>query len=113
MSNGPPLPMDLTGTIAKVSAVKYPITMNAIIPHPSGPGRPLVQINLSRVRELAALGLTVEQIADRIGVCRRTLFSRMSTDLQSVSQWTKDWQKQPNSQRAHCPTWRGKRTWVR
>ena len=54
--------------------------MNAIIPHPSGPGRPLVQINLSRVRELAALGLTVEQIADRIGVCRRTLFSRMSTD---------------------------------
>lgn len=32
------------------------------------------------MRELAALGLSAEQIADRLGISRRTLFSRMATD---------------------------------
>jgi hypothetical protein len=43
-------------------------------------GRPPLDIDLPAVRRLAGLGLTAQTIADRLGVSRRTLFSRLETD---------------------------------
>ncbi len=43
-------------------------------------GRPEKPIDPARVRDLAALGLSSEMIATRIGVARRTLFDRMERD---------------------------------
>jgi transcriptional regulator with XRE-family HTH domain len=43
-------------------------------------GRPRAEIDLDRVRELAGLGLTSEQIAARLGISRRTLFARLEED---------------------------------
>ena len=54
--------------------------MSAARPQPKSSGRPPAVIDLPRVRDLAALGLSAEKIADRLGVCRRTLFNRMATD---------------------------------
>lgn len=54
--------------------------MSHLLIEPRLSGRPPAAIDLHRVRDLAALGLSAEQIADRLGICRRTLFNRMATD---------------------------------
>jgi hypothetical protein len=43
-------------------------------------GRPVVDVDFEQVAELAKLGLSVQTIADRLGVSRRTLFNRLEQD---------------------------------
>jgi predicted DNA-binding protein (UPF0251 family) len=43
-------------------------------------GRPRVDIDMNEVRRLAALGLAADNIADRLGVSRKTLFNVMNRD---------------------------------
>lgn len=43
-------------------------------------GRPRANIDLSRVRELAAMQLSIADIAGCLGVSRRCLFARMKND---------------------------------
>lgn len=43
-------------------------------------GRPRIAIDVAEITRLAALGLSADQIADRLGVSRRTLFNRMNED---------------------------------
>ena len=47
---------------------------------PARPGRPPLPIFHGEIERLAGLGLTAAQIADRVGVSRRTLFARMESD---------------------------------
>ena len=47
---------------------------------PAQPGRPPLVILHNEIERLAGLGLTAAQIADRVGVSRRTLFTRMESD---------------------------------
>ena len=47
---------------------------------PARPGRPPVAIFDREIERLAGLGMTAAQIADRVGVSRRTLFTRMESD---------------------------------
>lgn len=60
----------------------YNYTMSSIAPRPKAAGRPPTPIDLSRLRDLAALGLSADQIADRLGISRRTLFNRMAAEPQ-------------------------------
>lgn len=43
-------------------------------------GRPRAQIDPADVEVLARRGLTIEQIGDRLGVSRRTMYARMASD---------------------------------
>lgn len=43
-------------------------------------GRPRLKLDTERIRQLAAFGLTAEQIADRLGCSRRLLFERAKED---------------------------------
>jgi hypothetical protein len=54
--------------------------MSAVLPQPKAIGRPPAVIDLCRVRDLAALGLSADQITDRLGISRRTLFNHMAAD---------------------------------
>ena len=47
---------------------------------PARPGRPPLVVLDSEIERLAGLGLTAAQIADRVGISRRTLFSRLESD---------------------------------
>jgi hypothetical protein len=49
---------------------------------PARAGRPPVVIYNNEIERLAGLGLTAAQIADRVGVSRRTLFSKLEQDPQ-------------------------------
>jgi hypothetical protein len=52
----------------------------ALAPAKRAPGRPLVPISPDDVRTLARRGLTVDQVADRLNVSRRTMYARMASD---------------------------------
>jgi predicted transcriptional regulator len=49
---------------------------------PKGPGRPKAQINVEVVKALAAIGCPVEEIADEVGVNKKTLERRFSKDIE-------------------------------
>ena len=54
----------------------------AIIASSKQTGRPRIDISAAEVRLLAGRGLTTDQIADRLGVSRRTLYDRMKENVE-------------------------------
>ena len=56
------------------------VTTNVVTPRKNLGGRPRVDIDMNEVRRLAALGLSAEVIADRLGVSRKSLFNVMNRD---------------------------------
>ena len=54
---------------------------------PGKPGRPRAEIDLARLRELAALGLAMKHAAARLGVGESTLQTRIANDPDARAAW--------------------------